>query len=1701
MKKTIIIALSLFALISCSSVNKDEKNITVIRNSVNLDSIAKKVQLEKDGKDVDFLDEFDYKNFEVKNLNYLYKDEVIYSSEKLNDRVSLVKIYADKPQKIYKKSDIDVTKLSSDYTVDPKKGSQIYPNDPDVANEDYYVITQNNINVLYAQIRDDKTGKTKNILLPQTVDIIDRDFNVKNGIRYDDLKNQSTDRVKYDVSTLFGGYDLDKYNIKKDFWTDKRDFETSTDPLKYADMSDYAGKISVNVGQKVDGAKDIFHTRVVDFGIKIDDFSNDYSKLLDNNEKITLSYDSSSNLVVEGGFNKYYVDKILDYESATNSNAVKFVTEILDDDKSIGEKTVNRKILINDQEVYSKKDKVFVNNKGASVLVLDGSFFDVSDEVEKRIYRITPKSEDIKIDFLQNATSAEMIRYARQGLLGSHGKVVIGSMIDELATVRKHFWTGYLLSTLVSFGFKDNIPADFGGNIIGLNEYIANGLKGYRTQYLATDTETTNLVIPINDKSKAILTKAENKISEINTYYNANKDKYENGTDDEKKEVRKELDKLYVQLRDIIRENILITENEKLEKTDLNFYTISIGQGKNGEGINSAKGVNALIPFLEKNKFVKVANMSYGNDTDIAELQSLEQMSDEDILKVANAFNNNLEYRNAILSWLRSDKEKFDEWQTTTTSGKIELSGLYNYFASKDKINLNDMKKLINYRKKYLTLTIENQPEIKASNYDILFVRAQGNVYSRGVPVDLVNFDENNNKIIFMDAFKKANNGFTSLPTYLNDVEKKKAKEENREYKYNYNYRKNMLGVVGLTYGPFSIGSDFTVDQYGIFVNPINEKSMYIYYTGMAQEYDALLKIKEEINKNPDKYTSEYKKEIEDRIQIVENIASDPKKANSTFSRAGKAKLWTVASEGQYVYTKALTDEEKKYNKPFKDVETDESTLVNGYNAVNLGSSFATPRVSAVAAKVGQLFPFMSAHDIKTVVMTSATDDSTFEVKDDEIKLSGLYGVDENIGWGLVNKASAYFGPKRLVKALTHEVGKENFEVNFDSGIYTFKNDILGAYDATLHMLSRKQLTNNEANALYLLRNYTNEKLQESNFLTNNTQIQDRLTQFNITLDDVYQLRNKQKEYINNLDFEEKELFESAGLVKDGKGTLILAGANTYTADTIIKDGSLVLQGSLKGNVIVEKDGKFKIDSVHQKVRNGLLMSFSNKQEKDLENPGVNATLFNKGQVYAYSTFDHVDKYVPYNLSRTFITPIATLTSETVDFSNIDHFEVEVFRKAGMDLFKDAKESATGSSLDFTKYYEKVLFKTNDISEKDLGKVELGEKQINSLISMKTEVVDNAGKKELVIKIVKNIKPITNIAQPKTLGILNAVYNAYDKNLIDKSKALQAISLLDFATISDELKFDASILSNSMLLGYDISKINVDNIKDVLSNKLYTTNEVFAKAIADVRIRNIKGQNVLSNIYGTQLGISFNTKISKTGISFAYLNSKLDELKTYEKNFNNEGKYEISETIKSDAIANSFNLSIFNKFDIKNVYLNTILNTQYIAKNMNINNGLENKANDVVVAFNNEIGYKYSTAINNNSKFSILAFAGIDLTTYIKGSMDYSQEFSYNSALEKFVKSNIFVGTKLGFEINKNVDINFFVDYSKYITNTDITSKIYLKDFDYTYATNGIKLQDNVVGYGVNINCKVLDNVSLDVSYKGKNIKDHLFNIGIKVGF
>lgn len=138
---------------------------------------------------------------------------------------------------------------------------------------------------------------------------------------------------------------------------------------------------------------------------------------------------------------------------------------------------------------------------------------------------------------------------------------------------------------------------------------------------------------------------------------------------------------------------------------------------------------------------------------------------------------------------------------------------------------------------------------------------------------------------------------------------------------------------------------------------------------------------------------------------------------NRNFAKAGQSKYWSVASDSLGIFN-----------------------IDNKREAIGIGSSFSAPKVTGLLSRIQYKYPFLTANQLKQVVLTTA--DRT-----------GYKGLSDYIGWGIVDYDKAIKGPSNFIKYLVLDDNINNtengkyFVANIpENQTYSFDNDISGGF-------------------------------------------------------------------------------------------------------------------------------------------------------------------------------------------------------------------------------------------------------------------------------------------------------------------------------------------------------------------------------------------------------------------------------------------------------------------------------------------------------------------------------------------------------------------------------------------------------------------------------------------------------------------------------
>ncbi|MDC6116917.1 autotransporter outer membrane beta-barrel domain-containing protein [Serratia rubidaea] len=188
---------------------------------------------------------------------------------------------------------------------------------------------------------------------------------------------------------------------------------------------------------------------------------------------------------------------------------------------------------------------------------------------------------------------------------------------------------------------------------------------------------------------------------------------------------------------------------------------------------------------------------------------------------------------------------------------------------------------------------------------------------------------------------------------------------------------------------------------------------------------------------------------------------------------------------------------------------SDPQQLTSDYGNKN-GTSMATPHVTGAVAVLLQRFPYLSTAQIADVLKTTATD-------------MGDPGIDALYGWGMINLGKAINGPGMFY---TEQDIPQEFRIPDAEGV---------AYGPT-------------------------------QFVANIPGVGAELdsgTRYQRICDDVH----------CGLEVYSNDISGHGGLTKEGIGTLVLTGNNSYSGPTLVNQGLLAVNGTLASDVTVQDGG------------------------------------------------------------------------------------------------------------------------------------------------------------------------------------------------------------------------------------------------------------------------------------------------------------------------------------------------------------------------------------------------------------------------------------------------------------------------------------------------------------------------------------------------
>lgn len=248
----------------------------------------------------------------------------------------------------------------------------------------------------------------------------------------------------------------------------------------------------------------------------------------------------------------------------------------------------------------------------------------------------------------------------------------------------------------------------------------------------------------------------------------------------------------------------------------------------------------------------------------------------------------------------------------------------------------------------------------------------------------------------------------------------------------------------------------------------------------------------------------------------------------STFNEAGLAKWWTVAAPGENIYGSKVN------------TTTGEATWGN-----SSGTSMAAPHVTGALAVLMQRYDQMDATQVRDVMLTTAShrnpDGSIFDgwtAKEGQ--------VDERYGWGMPDLEKGMYGPGQLLGKFEYDMAAGSFDV--------WSNDI-----------SAEALKQRKAEEEAWVKSVTTDGSTVDPSLVGDYELGESVEVVGLEDDSITEEEAKQwrTAYLQKRVDAIKARLESGdkyqgSLVKQGDGTLVMTGSNSYEGTTKVEAGTLL---------------------------------------------------------------------------------------------------------------------------------------------------------------------------------------------------------------------------------------------------------------------------------------------------------------------------------------------------------------------------------------------------------------------------------------------------------------------------------------------------------------------------------------------------------------
>ena len=521
-----------------------------------------------------------------------------------------------------------------------------------------------------------------------------------------------------------------------------------------------------------------------------------------------------------------------------------------------------------------------------------------------------------------------------------------------------------------------------------------------------------------------------------------------------------------------------------------------------------------------------------------------------------------------------------------------------------------------------------------------------------------------------------------------------------------------------------------------------------------------------------------------------------------------------------------------------------------------------------------------------------------------------------------------------------------------------------------------------------------------------------------------------------------------AGLIKQGNGTLVLGGYNTYTGDTRVENGKLYVTNNMTSKIINDSPATTVLSgaSVTSVSNSGTLYSVGNNRVASLDSAPNSVVVADSN-------------------SR-------IIVAEKSDLSNIN-LKVNV---------------------------DKYVTKAGDTNDYIGGNVE---NKYNSVSAEGNYNVKNTEKGNVNISRASMANVVAE-GQESSLNVASNLDNAFDSldkevkagtanaDVLEQAKELQKVASSiatanSLQSLSGEVYASAQALTfeQSQTINKDLSnRLNQIGVLDDIGNGGYWLSGIGGKgkitkkgyASADIK--------TLGSMFGVDKKIGDNLIL---GGAIAYSNSdaKFDS---------NAGRSK----------SKSVNLSLYGRYGQKDnpVYVQGRLGIGFVDSDVernvitgNITNSEKINHKDKVISAYVESGYDIK-----KGNFTFTPYVALEHDTVIRGKFKENSQFAINTSKKTYKQSNATVGLR-GTQSFGAVKLNGYVEYKQALNKEDLSFNAKFNGINQDITVKGIGLNNNRTWAGVGIVYEVTPKFSWYGNYDLKLEKNKAHNNVFTIGF